>query len=106
MLTQIPFRERIAWVLRFFPNLTGVYDTDYFIVGPGARTFVGLSLNCRQVPLFDVMRCNGSSLFVAGLPTRQAQTFANAIATFAPIIAGVTVNQESVWRHRIKFHRE
>ena len=106
MIAQILFRERSAWVVRFFPDLTGVYDADYFIFGPGARTFVSFSLNCRQVPLFDVMRCNGSSLFVAGLPTRQAQTFANVIATFAPIVAGMTVDQKSVWRRRIKFHRE
>ena len=73
-------------------------DAQDFIFGPNARTFVCFGLDRRQVPLVDVMRWNGSALLVAGLPTRQAETFANIIAAFAPIVARVAVNQKSVRR--------
>jgi hypothetical protein len=104
VFTQIPFRGRVAWVLRFFQYSSGVCTADYFILSPGARTFLGVSPDRRQVPLADVMWRNSSALVVTGLPTRQAKTFSHVIATFGPIIAGVAVNQKSVWRHRIKFH--
>jgi hypothetical protein len=101
---QIPFGEGAAWVLRLFPDSTGVCDADDLIFGPCTRAFSRFGLGGGQIHPVDMLRRDTSALLVAGLPARQAKTFANVIATFAPIVASMAAGEKAVRRRRIKFH--